>query len=285
MHITPISEHTGARISGLDLGKPLSDEERNDLMSAWHQYHLFVFPDQINLTEQQQIDFCRYFGPIMLNTAGTEIGVVSNKQSGFTHPGKLSWHMDLAFTPTPIEALCLYAMVLPKQNTSTWFVNNIEACQTLSSELAAKIEERRVRNIFDMSINQHVVRYKEEQLSYDWPHVSVPLIQLHPNKNRRAFMCCEMFSDPIEGLSKADSDCLMEEVFAHLYSAEHIVEISWEQNQLIIWDNLALQHSRRESLIERGERTLRRVTISEENGYEYFSELVETNMPQFRGDF
>lgn len=283
MIISPISDHTGARITELDLARPMSDEEVGQLILAWQQYKLLVFPDQVELSEKHQLDFCRHFGPIMPNTANTEIAVVSNVQSGFTHQGRLSWHMDLVFTPMPIEAICLYGMVLPEVNISTFFASNIHARKTLSYRLAEQVETLSVRNSFDMSVNQHVVRYQEPPLGDEWPHVNIPLVKNHPLTGEPGFTCCEMFSDPISGLSKVDSDELLAEIFSYLYSPENTIEVPWQKDQLIIWDNIALQHGRPETPVDEGERTLRRVTISEHNGYEYFSDIVVSHMPQFRG--
>lgn len=284
MKITPLSSHSGAKITGIDITQPLSASELEQLLAAWRQYHLLVLPEQQGLTEQQQLAFCRYFGPIMPNTSNTEVTVVSNVQSGFTHEGRLSWHMDLAFTPAPIEAICLFGLVLPPEPTSTFFASNIEAVKKLGGSLRTRVESLTVRNSFDMSVNQDVLRYRQPPLGDEWPHVEVPLIKNHSLSGEPALMCCEMFSEPIVGLDKADSDNLLRQLYGLLYGDDNVLEIPWQNGQLIIWDNLALQHGRPQTPAEKGERTLRRVTISERNGYEYFPDLVESNMPQFRGE-
>ena len=283
MKIVPLSSHSGAEITDVDLTRSLSERELDQLMVAWRDYHLLVLPEQCGLTEQQQLAFCRYFGPIMPNTSNTEVTVVSNVESGFTHEGRLSWHMDLAFTPAPIEAICLFGLVLPAQPASTFFASNINALKNLSRALREKVETLSVRNSFDMSPSQHVVRYREPALGDQWPHVELPLIQKHPITGELGLMCCEMFSDPLVGLEKADSDSVLAQLYEVLYASDNVLEIPWQEGQLIIWDNLALQHGRPQTPAVDGERTLRRVTVSERNGYDYFPDLVKSNMPQFRG--
>lgn len=284
MKIKAISRYCGAEITNVDLTSPLSSDELDQLLDAWRQYHLLVLPNQQLLTESQQLNFCKYFGPIMPNTRNTEVSVVSNVQSGFTHEGRLSWHMDLAFTPNPIEAICLFGLVVPPEPASTVFANNIQAVIKLEENVREKIQSLKVRNIFDMSINQNVIRYQEPILGNEWPHVYVPLIQNHPLTHEPCLMCCEMFSDPIVGFDKADSDMLLKQLYEVLYADDNILEIPWEQGQLIIWDNSALQHGRSHIPAREGERTLRRITVSECNGYEYFPDIVEKNMPKFRGE-
>jgi taurine dioxygenase len=65
----------------------------------------------------------------------------------------------------------------------------------------------------------------------------------------------------IIGLSPADSDALLEDLFGYLYAADHVQEQKWQLGDLVLWDNLAVQHARREAAF--GERTLQRVTIAE----------------------
>src|SRR5260370_4651282 len=50
-------------ISGVDLARPLKPADRDAIEDAINRYAIVVFHDQ-TLTDEQQIDFARYFGPI-----------------------------------------------------------------------------------------------------------------------------------------------------------------------------------------------------------------------------
>jgi taurine dioxygenase len=59
----------------------------------------------------------------------------------------------------------------------------------------------------------------------------------------------------------ADSDALIEELLSYLYRDDQIYEHVWKTGDIVIWDNLGVQHARK--AISGGTRTLQRVTIAE----------------------
>ena len=61
--IRPLQPTIGAEISGVDLTRPLSDAERDQIKAAILQYKVVFFRDQ-NLDQDQHADFARQFGPL-----------------------------------------------------------------------------------------------------------------------------------------------------------------------------------------------------------------------------
>ena len=64
----------------------------------------------------------------------------------------------------------------------------------------------------------------------------------------------------LEVPSEASED-LLEEIFAHLYRPEGVYEHEWRNGDLIVWDNLAVQHGRPNVLLEGPARTLRKIGL------------------------
>ena len=62
-------------------------------------------------------------------------------------------------------------------------------------------------------------------------------------------------------MSRAESDSLLEELYTCLYDPQHVYVHGWEPGDLLIWDNLTVQHARPEP--RPGARTLRRYHVSE----------------------
>lgn len=60
---TPLHPVFGAQASGIDLTKPLSDQDVSAINAAMNQYAVLVFRGQ-SLSAQQQIDFMNHFGEI-----------------------------------------------------------------------------------------------------------------------------------------------------------------------------------------------------------------------------
>src|SRR5258708_19155266 len=61
--VTPTHPDFVTEISGVDLSRPLTPADRDAIEDAINRYAIVVFHDQ-TLTDEQQIDFARHFGPI-----------------------------------------------------------------------------------------------------------------------------------------------------------------------------------------------------------------------------
>ena len=64
----------------------------------------------------------------------------------------------------------------------------------------------------------------------------------------------------VDGLPNAESEALLQEIFAYLYAPHRIHYYHWRAGDLLVFDNVALQHSR----CLGPHRTLRRVVVSAE---------------------
>lgn len=56
---------------------------------------------------------------------------------------------------------------------------------------------------------------------------------------------------------------LLHSVYEHLYQPNHVLEHRWRNGDIVIWDNIALQHAR-SSLRNCGKRVLQRVIVGRE---------------------
>ena len=68
-----------------------------------------------------------------------------------------------------------------------------------------------------------------------------------------------MMTTHIEGLPPEESEHLLDELFAVLYSPENTFEHDWRTGDLVVWDNLAAQHARGQVTEQGPERSLRKV--------------------------
>ena len=67
-----------ARVSGLDLSKPLDDGDFGQVRDAFHRYAVLVFPEQ-RLTDDEQIAFSERFGPL-------EVSIRKDRQRRIENP-------------------------------------------------------------------------------------------------------------------------------------------------------------------------------------------------------
>jgi alpha-ketoglutarate-dependent taurine dioxygenase len=72
-------------------------------------------------------------------------------------------------------------------------------------------------------------------------------------------------------VDRAERDRILGELFQHLYAPERIYLHDWQLYDLLIWDNLAVQHARtKDADVAEGERALQRVALNEMT----YSELI-----------
>jgi taurine dioxygenase len=86
-----------------------------------------------------------------------------------------------------------------------------------------------------------------------------PVTWTHPRTQKPLLFVSQQMTAHIEGMAPDESEALLEELFAHLYRPEVVVDHEWRQGDLVVWDNLAVQHARGNVEIEGPERTLRKV--------------------------
>lgn len=264
MKITPASAALGAVVTDLDLRIALSTAQRDTLLAAWRRHHLLVFPDQ-PLSDQEHVQIAELFGPVQVEANGQRFNYVTNHgDQGLVAEERFEWHMDYCFTPYPVTAISLYAQQLPAGGTATYFANNVRGFETLPAALKQRVSQLRIRNLGDLtSADQTAVLYRKPRPSADNPHVIEPMVRTDPASGERHLYCCHMMTDHIDGLADADSDALLAEVFAHLYAPDNVYEHRWAPQQLVIWNNTALQHARPDVGFAKGARTLRRVCVAE----------------------
>ena len=65
----------------------------------------------------------------------------------------------------------------------------------------------------------------------------------------------------ITEFSSEESEDLLEELFAHLYRPEVILKHVWRNGDLVVWDNLAIQHGRSNVTTSGPARTLRKIGL------------------------
>ena len=62
MHVTPLSDVLGVRISGVDISQPLPIETARALGAALDEHQVVVLPKQ-KLSTESFVRFSRHFGP------------------------------------------------------------------------------------------------------------------------------------------------------------------------------------------------------------------------------
>ena len=253
----------GTEITGVDLhatgtlDAPWTREDVDRMRAEWDRRHLLIIPGEV-ISGEEQVAFVGRFGPLIAERRAW--AYVSNvRPDGIVRDGALLFHSDFAFTPWPVWGISLHAIEVPEGGAPTLFADAERAAATLPPDLRARLGDREVVNAYDFhGPDDRPVRLAEADPRS--PRCAVPVIGRHPRTGAEVVLANELHSDHIIGLPPAESAALLRDLFDVLYEDEHVFEHCWQVGDLLLWDNVALHHGRRDIPREQA-RTLQRVVI------------------------
>jgi alpha-ketoglutarate-dependent taurine dioxygenase len=253
----------GAEIVGFDPNAALDDETRNQLQKLFDTRSLLVFRD-IELTHAQQVKLCTML--IRKDDAGTtgetpleDKFYVSNRRMDSAAPfGRLQFHADTMWSDEPFEVLSLYGVEVEQPTAPTTFISGVHAWNTLPSDLRAQFEGVSVLHTAGVVRRGDLTDVLVSDVVNPPTNVT-SLAHRHPRTGDTILYACEQMTKEVVGLSPEESESLLERVFAHLYDPSMCWDHEWRQRDFIVWDNVAMQHARKNVSIEGPARTLRKV--------------------------
>ncbi len=262
MRFRPLHSDFGAEVLGFDVQAGGSPAEVAELREAYDQHHLLLFRGGGRVSPERHVEIAAWFGPpapIANDGAGNLVTVLENEDSA----GRivLPFHSDL--TDVPIKAICLHAIAVPEGGSSTTFISSAAAWDRLAPELQDELADKTLRH-----------RYASRMIEVSWPTFIAdhPVRLLHPRTGRPILLVTENHADRILELDEARSQDVLAELFDTLYAIEARYCHWWKLDDLVMWDNLAIQHARtEEASLGAGKRALQRVALAEVG----FHELLE----------
>ena len=268
--IRPISDAMGAEIVDLDPTRALDASTRHLLESALDEYRLLLIRN-VALDAETHVELVSLFGrPLIENHLGRAYQFVSNiHEEGILGDERFAFHSDHAFMPDPIDVISLFALEVPKGGSQTRFVDGVRAARELPASLRERIAQRSARHIIDPAAPSDAIALEGPPRSSDLPHTFHPIIWKHPRTGDGILYVSEQQTDHVEGLDPDAGHELLRELFAHVYAPRFGYVHEWQQNDLLIWDNRALQHARA-AIAPGTRRTLRRVSIGGTPVAEFF---------------
>jgi len=251
----------GAEISGLDLSRPISSSDVAAIEGAWRERLVVVFHGQ-NLSDPQLIAFSKNFGdldPPGPNPYGEpflkdhpELNVISNvvqngKPIGNLGDGEAVWHADMTYVEMPPKAALLHALEVPPPEAggNTYFANMLAAYDALPADLKRAADARIA--VHDASTNSAGMLRKGFAPVTD-VHKTIgahhPLVRTEPSSGRKALFLGRRPNAYVLGLEVADSDALLDALWAHATQPRFALCHEWKVGDLLMWNNLSVLHRR-----------------------------------------
>ena len=241
-----------------DLSIPLPSAAVEAFRALFRRHGLLIARGQ-SLSRERQRALCAHLGPILEREG--ESGVLSNEPGG-PAASAYAWHADAAYTDAPFDALSLHAIELVDGASSTRFASAERAFVLLSEALRAELGSRS-----QTMISPHFERL--DQRTCDDPDPPFmkrgvrPTTIENPHNGRTCVWVSEMQTARLDGLPWEEGRICLHAVFDVLYAPGNVYEHVWRAGDLVIWDNIALQHARA-SQADVGPRRLQRVIVGRE---------------------
>jgi taurine dioxygenase len=275
IRVTKLADALGAEIRGVDLARPISGPDFAAIRAAWLEHLVLRFRGQ-QLSDPQLKAFSALFGeldPPGPNPYGRpflpdhpEMNVISNIKVdgvpiGGLGDGEAIWHADMTYVELPPMASILYALEIPPAGGDTYWANMYLAYDTLPAELKARIEGRRA--IHDATYNSAGMMRKGYSAVTDpraAPGARHPLVRTHRETGRRSLFLGRRRNSYIEGLELAESEALLDALWAHATQPRFTFRQQWHVGDVIVWDNRCTLH-RRDAFDPAARRLLHRTQI------------------------
>jgi taurine dioxygenase len=250
--LTPLSSHTGAKINGVDLSRPLDAATREGLNQAFLDHAMLAIRDQ-KLTAPQFLDAMTIFGEIFPQHNSRfqvpecpQIHYISNQdklEDGRVYiPGE-GYHTDHSNDAEPPKATALHAVKLPNTGGDTQFVNMAAAYDALPAEAKARIDGLQARHVYQSKFSERKLpRLPGERAVIASNSVIHPLVRTHPQTGRRAIYINPIRIEEIVGMEQGEALALLDELLAHATQARFQYRHKWKSGDVVIWDNRCLMH-------------------------------------------
>lgn len=251
LSFTPLGTYIGAQVSDLDVSRPLSDAQFEQLYHGLLRHQVLFLRDQ-QITPEQHRALAVRFGdlhihPVYPHAEGVEEIIVLDTHQD-NPPDNDNWHTDVTFIDTPPAIALLASKVLPAAGGDTLWTSGIAAYEALSEPFKQLLTGLSAEHDFKKSFQEYKYRKTPEE-HQRWqqavdkhPPVQHPVIRTHPVSGKKALFVNEGFTTRIVELSEKESEAVLRFLFAHATKPEFQVRWRWQPNDLAIWDNRVTQH-------------------------------------------
>jgi alpha-ketoglutarate-dependent taurine dioxygenase len=263
LEIVKNTQPFGAEVRGLDPSSDLTEGDVRRLRDAFDQHGVLVFRD-LNVGQEFQSTLSETLigvepgRGLVGNREAADGSYISNRKAGAAAPyGRLQFHSDTMWSEEPLQVISLYGEDVGSPVAPTTFASTTYAWSTLPENLRTRVEGLSAIHSagqYKQFEDDDLVRAVPEQPKSTITSIATP----HPRTGQMMLFVCEQMTHEVVGLPAEEGEELLDSLFRHLYDPAALFHHEWEPHDLIIWDNLAVQHARPNVQIDGPARTLRK---------------------------
>ncbi|MFD3471428.1 TauD/TfdA dioxygenase family protein [Streptomyces sp. NPDC058682] len=252
--LTKVSARIGARVSGVDITRPLDPETVAALRVALNEHKVLVF-DAPGLDDVGQERFASQFGE--LTTAHPTDPALVGKPNILAVDGARDranhWHTDSSFILNPPQINALRSVVRPAYGGETLVANTAAAYRDLPKSLLT---------LADTLWAEHSNEKGSKLRAADFTRFRTvhPVVRLHPLTGERGLFLGRP-ARTLVGLSESESRTVLDLFQSYVTRPENVLHWHWSADELMLIDLRITQHYAVDNFDDQP-RLLHRVTVA-----------------------
>lgn len=260
----PLHPLFAARVTGLDMKRPLAQGEVAEVRALLDRYAVCVFPNATPLTNEQHIAFARHLGPMqrgrVLTVTGRKerlaawpelvdvgnldpdgnIRPAESRARAFNNANRL-WHTDMSFHPNRATYSALNAHVVPAAGGDTEFADERAAYDALPQAIKNRIEDLIAsHSIWHSRKLSGFPEPTEEELA-SRPPAEHKIAQTHPTSGRKTLYLASHASHILD-MPVEEGRALLKELTGFATQPRFVYRHKWMCGDVVIWDNRCVMH-------------------------------------------
>ena len=249
IQVTPVSSSLGARIDGVDL-RALSDAQFEEIHRALLE-HLVIFLPGQHIGDAEQEAFAGRFAtcrphPVRELFGSRELVAAVENDADKPPQDDNFWHTDYSFHHEIPHIAVLRAEVMPERGGDTLWANMHAAYEGLSESLRGFLEGLEAFHDqgpkFEFEMRRTLGDEAADRVVEAFQGARHPVVATHPDTGRKALFVNPGYTRRIEGLRPAESQALLDFLFAHIDSPGYHVRYRWAPGDVAVWDERATLH-------------------------------------------
>ena len=282
MQIKPIGTDFVAEISDIDLRLSLTDAQVQKIDATMHRYGVVVFPKQA-LNDDEQVAFARRLGPLEETRAVVDVHkqrlpydqmndisnldvdgsiLAADDRRRMFNLGNALWHSDSSFKATPAKYSMLHARIIPPEGGNTEFADMRAAYDRLPEKTKTKIEHLVCDHslIYSRALLGFEAFTEQEKLNY--APVPQRLVRKHAGSGRKSVYLASHIG-VVHGMPRPEGMMLIRDLIEAATQREFVYSHTWNQYDLVMWDNRCTMHRARPYDDKLYKRDMRRMTLTD----------------------
>jgi taurine dioxygenase len=218
LSVEALSPRIGAVVSGVDLSKPLGNQQFTELFDAWMAHQVLFFRDQ-ELTVEQHKSLGRQFGELHVHPGspspnGHPEVVVIHADENSVHIAGEKWHTDVSCDDEPPMGSILHLNTVPDNGGDTLFASMYAAYDALSDAMKSFLAGLSATHDGEQEYRGRYASRGVDDSATTYPKAVHPVVRTHPITGRKGLYVNRIFTNHINELTSAESGTLLEYMFA-----------------------------------------------------------------------